>query len=224
MVLTTALLIGLSADRNRARAQSRKPFVMTNLAHPVKQPQRKNLLRARRASPRPSDVAFVRPGLRLQIQKVEVAAPNVVVTFRLSDNASQGLDRLGVNTPGPVNVGFTLARIKPGDQQYTSYYTPPPTGITQPKDFTDQGGTYESLGDGVYRYTMAVKLPSNYEVDATHTLGMWASRNLQDFDMGVPNANAVFDFVPSGTPVKQVRDIVRTEACNQCHDQLAAHG
>jgi OmcA/MtrC family decaheme c-type cytochrome len=168
--------------------------------------------------------SFLRGGLNLQIQKVEVNAPNVNVTFRISDSKNQGLDRLGLDTPGAINIGYTLARIKPGDQQYTSYYVAPPTGITQPRDFTDRGGTYQSLGDGVYRYTMALRLPSNFESNSTHTLGMWASRNLEDFGLGVPNANAVLDFVPSGAKVTQVRDIVRTQACNQCHDPLAAHG
>ena len=168
--------------------------------------------------------SFVRSGLNLQIQKVEVNAPSISVTFRISNSANQGLDMLGVNTAGPIKIGYTLARIKPGDQQYTSYYVAPPTGITQPKDFTDQGGTYQSLGDGVYKYTMGLQLPANFEKNATHTLGMWATRNLEDFDMGVPNSNAVFDFVPSGAPITQIRDIVRTETCNQCHDPIAAHG
>ena len=37
-------------------------------------------------------------------------------------------------------------------------------------------------------------------------------------------ANATYDFVPSGAPVTQVRDVVATAACNQCHDPLALHG
>jgi OmcA/MtrC family decaheme c-type cytochrome len=167
---------------------------------------------------------FVRDGLNLQIQKVEINAPAVSVTFRLSDSADQGLDRLGITTAGPIKIGYTLARIKPGDQQYTSYYVAPPTGITQPKDFTDQGGTYQSLGDGVYKYTLGLQLPANFEVNSMHTLGMWATRQLEDFGLGVPNANAVYDFVPSGGQVTQVRDLVRTENCNQCHEPLAAHG
>jgi OmcA/MtrC family decaheme c-type cytochrome len=195
-----------------------------------------------------AQLSFVRPGLKLVIQKVEFNPPNVVVTFRISDDKDQGLDRLGIDTPGPLTIGYTLARIRPGDQQYTSYYPIPPNGICQPKDFTDGayntsgvyvgtggggvnctygpgGGTYRSMGDGVYQYTMALKLPANFEANSTTTLGMWASRNLLDFDMGVANSNAVLDFVPSGAAsVTQVRDIVTTKACNQCHDPLGAHG
>jgi OmcA/MtrC family decaheme c-type cytochrome len=171
-----------------------------------------------------AQIAFIRSGLKLQIQKVEFSPPKVNVTFRIADDQDQGLDRLGIDTAGPINIGYTLARIKPGDQQYTSYYVAPPTGITQPRDFTDQGGTYQPLGNGTYKYTMGLQLPANFEANSTHTLGMWASRNLSDFGLGVPNANAVFDFVPSGAQVTQVRDIVSTQACNQCHDPLAAHG
>ena len=37
-------------------------------------------------------------------------------------------------------------------------------------------------------------------------------------------SNAVHDFVPSGNRLSAVRDVVRTETCNTCHDPLQAHG
>ncbi len=226
ILLAAAIIVPVNADRNhtRANAPNQKQGAGIGIAPALDQAHRKDSPWGKALSMTPAEIAFVRPGLHLQIQKVEFSAPSVFVTFRISDDQNQGLDRLGIDTPGPVNIGYTLARIKPGAQQYTSYYTAPPSGITQPKDFTDQGGTYQSLGDGVYRYTMALKLPADFETNSTHTLGMWASRVLDDFGLGVPNANAVFDIVPSGAPVTQVRDIVRTEVCNQCHDPLAAHG
>src|SRR5450759_593855 len=70
-----------------------------------------------------AQASFVRPGLNVEIQKVEFASPNVNVTFRISDDAAQGLDRLGINTPGAVALSFYIARIKPGDTQYTNYIT-----------------------------------------------------------------------------------------------------
>jgi len=172
--------------------------------------------------------SFVRPGLNLEIQKVEFTPPTVNVTFRISDNAGQGLDRLGIDSPGVVAPSFILARIRPGDSQYTAYTTrirtSQITGGPVVQATSDSGGTYTSVGDGVYRYTFGTRLPADFEVDATHTVGMYASRNLTAFGLTNFVANTTVDFVPANAPVTQVRDIVRTEACNQCHDPLHAHG
>ena len=187
-----------------------------------------------------AQVSFVRPGLKLEIQKVEFAPPNVIVTFRVSDNANQGLDRLGIQTPGAVSTGFVLARVKPGDSQYTNYFTthvttgPVPgckacgsTSVGFDYPAADSGGIYASLDNGVYTYTFGNKLPANFEVNAAHTLGMYARRDLSAFGFPLNSsgtvANAVLDFVPAGVAVTQVRDVVRTESCNQCHNPLAQH-
>ena len=57
---------------------------------------------------------------------------------------------------------------------------------------------------------------------------MYARRDLSAFGFPLNTlgtvANATLDFVPSGAPVTQVRDVVATAACNQCHDPLAVHG
>jgi hypothetical protein len=100
-----------------------------------------------------AQASFVRPGLKLEIQKVNFSPPNVSVTFRISDDAGQGLDRLGIDTPGVVAPSFILARIRPGEGQYTAYttrvQTSPITGVSATQAGTDTGGTYTSLGDGV---------------------------------------------------------------------------
>lgn len=177
------------------------------------------------------DLNFIRPGLKLTIQRVEFdPLPNVNVTFRIADDKDQGLDRLGIQTPGVVSLNFVLSRIKPGDTQYTSYITrvqtSPITGVSAIQPNADSGGTYASLGDGVYKYTFGFKLPADFEVNVTHTLGIYARRDLTEFgfDLNSFVANAVIDFVPSSAPVTQVRDVVRTENCNQCHNPLALHG
>ena len=64
-----------------------------------------------------ADLSFIRPGLSLVIQKAEVAPSNVSVTFRIADDRGQGLDRLGIQTPGPVAPRFLPARLKPGVTQ-----------------------------------------------------------------------------------------------------------
>lgn len=187
-----------------------------------------------------AQASFLRPGLNLTIQKVEFAPPTVKVTFQITDSANQGLDRLGIQTPGPVSTSFVLSRIRPGENQYTSYFTNNVTALAAPgcanctvgntaiQPVGDTGGTYTDLGNGVYSYTFGRQLPANIDVNSTNTLGMYARRDLSAFGFPLNSigtvSNAILDFVPAGTPVTQVRDVVRTENCNQCHDPLAVHG
>jgi len=175
-----------------------------------------------------AQASFVRPGLNVEIQKVEFTPPNVNVTFRISDDKDQGLDRLGIETPGELSLSFYIARIKPGDTQYTNYRTTIQSSTITGKSTTvagaDAGGTYSApLGNGVYRYTFGTKLPSDFEVNATHTVGITAERDLTGFGLKIYLKNALMNFVPSGAPVTQVREVVSTAACNQCHDPLGAH-
>jgi OmcA/MtrC family decaheme c-type cytochrome len=179
-----------------------------------------------------AQASFVRPGLKLVIQKVEFdPLPNVSVTFRISDDADQPLDRLGIQTPGTVVMQFILSRIRPGDTQYTNYvlrtFNSALLGTVQdpwsdPANATDSA--YTDLGNGVYKYTLAQKLPPDFDVNSTTTIGVQAGRDLTGFGLKRYVANATLDFVPSGAPVTQVRDVVRIENCNQCHDPLAWHG
>ena len=175
-----------------------------------------------------ADLEWIEPGLKLEIRGVEFQPPNVLVTFRISEDRGRGLDRLGIETVGTVSASFQLARIKPGDTQYTSYTGRISTSaiqkITNFQPVGESNGTYANLGDGAYKSTLATKLPADFEVNSTHTLAMYARRDLTEFGLRVFVANAFLDFVPSGAPVTQVRDVVRTEACNQCPDPLAFHG
>jgi len=180
------------------------------------------------------------PGLHLTIQKVAINGTSVAVTFQITDDAGQGLDQQGIQTAGPVSTSFVLSRIRPGDTQYTNYFTSHVTSSAVPgcktcaagnswdQPTTDSGGTYTSLGNGVYTYTFGNKLPANFDANSTTTLGMFAQRDLSAFGFPLNSlgtvANATYDFVPSGAPVTQVRDVVATAACNQCHDPLALHG
>ena len=185
-----------------------------------------------------AEIAWLRPGLNLKIQSVEVSGSTVAVTYRISDDQDQPLDRLGIETPGTVSTSWQLARIKPGDTQYTAYTTRTRTNqVTgQPviQATSESGGSHTSLGNGVYKYTFTTKLPTDFEADATHTVGVFSIRDLRTIaeQLGLTKlattgryvSNDAYNFVPSGKPVTQVRDVVRTEACNQCHNPLAVHG
>ncbi|OFW17184.1 MAG: hypothetical protein A3H27_17885 [Acidobacteria bacterium RIFCSPLOWO2_02_FULL_59_13] len=191
-----------------------------------------------------AELAWLRPGLNLRIQNVEISGSTVTATFRISDDQDQPLDRLGIETPGTVSTSFLLARIKPGETQYSNYVvrnvSSTISGQSATQASTDSGGSYASLGNGVYKYTFGTKLPAGYEADATHTVGMYAVRDVRVLaeELGLTKlattgryvANWVYTYVPSGVygpsgnELPQVRDVVRTEACNQCHDPLALHG
>src|SRR3990172_8098970 len=158
-------------------------------------------------------MAFLQPGVNLKIESVEVAAPNVSVTFRISDSNDQPLDKDGKETPGVVNLSFIHARIKPGESYYTNYRTTLQsstiTGNSHIVAAADSGGTYTPLGNGRYKYTLGTKLPANYEADSTHTIGVVAYRplgviaetlGLKLANNGLYIANATYNFVPSGKP------------------------
>lgn len=174
-------------------------------------------------------LAFIQPGLKIDIQKAEITGDTARVTVRISDDKGAPLDKDGLATPGAITLNFVLARIKQGDRQYTAYTTRlQPNAITGKQYLQanrDVGGTYSSSAAGVYTYTFATKIPAaDFDPNVTHTAGIYATRDLRDFGLGIQVGNAIFDWVPSGAAVTVVRDIVRTENCNQCHDPLAHHG
>jgi len=174
-------------------------------------------------------LSFVRPGLQFTILGATIGANNKIqVTFKVTDDVGAPLDRLGVFTPGAVSTSFVGARIPKDQSQYVAYttrtQTSPITNVTAIQAGTDSGGVYQQVGDGVYTYTFATVLPVSYDPSVTHTVGMYGSRDLTEFDLGTQVSNAEYSWVPNGSPVTVVRDVVRTETCNHCHDPLALHG
>jgi hypothetical protein len=176
------------------------------------------------------EIFFIRPGLKLQILSVSIPSDlQPEVTFMLSDPGGLPLDRNGITTPGPVSTSFILAYIPQGEDAYVSYttrvQTSPITNNSFEQASTDSGGTYTDLGGGQYLYKFATTLPADYDADATHTLGIYARRDLQEFDLDRYVDNELEHFVPSGASAPVARDIVTTETCNgRCHDPLALHG
>ena len=178
----------------------------------------------------PEQLLFVRPGLELDIIQVKIPGDRQTeVTFKLTDPAGLPLDRSGNDTPGAVSTSFILAYIPEQKESYVSYtsrvQTSPITGDSAEQASTDSGGTYTDLGDGTYRYKFGTVLPENYDIDTTHTLGVYARRDLTEYELDRYVANELEHFVPSGLSEPLPRDIVTTETCNgRCHDPLAIHG
>jgi OmcA/MtrC family decaheme c-type cytochrome len=173
-------------------------------------------------------VNFIRPGLVLKITSASIQNQTISVRFTVTDPKGLPLDRDGVNTPGPVSTSFIAAYIPSGQTLYTAYttraQTSPITKQTAVQAGTDSGGTYTRNADGDYTYTFKTTVPSNYDPAATHSIGIYATRNLGEWSLPSNYADVVYNFVPNGSAVKNVRDIAKTATCNHCHDPLSAHG
>lgn len=179
------------------------------------------------------EISFIRPGLICTIQDITIPADRKpVVTFKLTDNLNQPLDRLGALTPGAVSTSFILAYLPPTTKgevtDYVAYttrtVTSPITGVKAVQAGADSGGSYTQVGDGTYTYKFGTVLPANYNTAATHTIGMYGRRDLREFGYSFYALNVTKDFVPNGSAVSQVHQVTLTANCNQCHDPLALHG
>jgi OmcA/MtrC family decaheme c-type cytochrome len=173
-------------------------------------------------------VQFVRPGLTVVVQSAAIAANGTIsVNFTLTDPQGLALDRNGISTPGSISLSFIAATIPQGQEQYVAYTVRSATGAvsgTVNQAGADSGGTYTDIATGKYTYTFATKAPAGFNTAATHTIGIYGSRDLTLFDLGTNYASTTYNFVPNGTTVVTTRDVVRDASCNRCHDQLSFHG
>jgi OmcA/MtrC family decaheme c-type cytochrome len=94
--------------------------------------------------------------------------------------------------------------------------------ITRP-DF-ELGSPATQVSPGHYQYTFTAVAPSGFDPTATTTVAIDGNRNLTPFNQGTSYAGMTFNFVPNGSAVTVTRDVIRTQSCNSCHDQLAFHG
>jgi OmcA/MtrC family decaheme c-type cytochrome len=176
-----------------------------------------------------AELSFIRPGLVLDILSAAIDPDGTVrYQFRLTDPRGVPLDREGNVTPGPVSVSSVIGYIPRGEGMYTSYtvrtQTSPINGNRAVQAGTDTGGAYTKISDGVYEYRFGTKLPASYDKAATHTIAVWANRNLAEFDLGATPAAKTFSWVPNGAKVTEVRQIVSNQKCNSCHGTVVAHG
>jgi OmcA/MtrC family decaheme c-type cytochrome len=173
------------------------------------------------------------PGLKMEISKVEVTADNKpVVTFKVTDAQGNLLKNANLDAN---SFRFTIAKVvtdqNSGLTSYESYITRTVTGGTYTwytqtlksalpsvvQATTDSGGKVVETDAG-FTYVFSNTIPANYDKNATTVVGAQTSR-----DNRAAVANATFAFVPAGSP-PNVREVVKTDACNQCHDPLQAHG
>jgi OmcA/MtrC family decaheme c-type cytochrome len=140
-----------------------------------------------------------------------------------------------VSTSGGVTAKWVISALRQMDgggidggapPTYAAYTTQLHTSAdgtkSAPLPDSDTGGTLTEIGvgQGAYSYVFGTKLPAGFDATATHTIGVWATRVFGGLTYVV---NATFDFVPGGGAVTATRDIVTTQACNQCHNPLGYH-
>ncbi|MBM3785336.1 MAG: OmcA/MtrC family decaheme c-type cytochrome [Acidobacteria bacterium] len=174
-------------------------------------------------------INFVRPGLTARITAAVIAADGTIsADVRLTDPRGLPLDREGITTPGSVALSFVATVLPANAGHYTSYTTrirtAAGTGRQAVQAAADAGGRFTKLDEGLYRYTFQTKAPANADRTATHSIGVYGNRNLAEFDLGIHYSSNVFNFVPAGGAVVRKHDIIRTETCNSCHEDLNFHG
>jgi OmcA/MtrC family decaheme c-type cytochrome len=172
-------------------------------------------------------------GVLVKVKSAAIGKDGTITAqFTLTDSNGAGLDNTGVLTAGTVSMSFVAAYIPNGQTQYTAYTTTVDKATvnsnpSQTQAGTDTGGTYALVdaASGTYNYTFGTKAPATYDATATHSIGVQASRNLSAY--GYPTAytsDNVYNFVPNGSAVKVIRDVVSQAACNGCHNPLSEHG
>jgi OmcA/MtrC family decaheme c-type cytochrome len=173
-------------------------------------------------------VQFVHPGLVITVTGATIASDGTITAqYTLTDPNGLPLDNAGVFTPGTISTSFVAAVLPNAQDQYTAYTTRTASGTVIPstqQPGADSGGTLTVLGNGAYQYVFKTKAPSGFDKTATHTIGLYGSRDLTAFSLGTNYASTTFSFVPAGGNVTHTRDVIKTASCNQCHDQLSAHG
>lgn len=170
------------------------------------------------------------PGVNLSIEEIEVTDDHVAtVEFKVSDDEGRPLDIDGKVSQGAISVSFVLSWLDETDEgesdQYVAYTLrekEDPDGGSETQSSTDSGGSYERIALGHYRYTLGSEIKINEKRSVlTHTLGLYATREVDGTRFV---ATELESWVPDGSEVSTVLDVVSDSACNSCHTRLEFHG
>lgn len=172
---------------------------------------------------------WIRPGFNLTLESFEIPADGrPVAVVRFVDDGDQPLDRLGVLTPGAISASFVFAWYDGETGRYTAYttrtQTSPITGVSAVQASADSGGAWTDLEVGRASYRFRTELPGGFDRTRTHTVAIYASRNLTALLGKSYYDNELYDFRPDGGTVTEQWDSMATATCNSCHDPLALHG
>ena len=176
--------------------------------------------------------------LTTTITGTSISSPPVV-DFTVTNETGAGMNGLVA-----ADLRFNIAKLAPGSNgepsHWQNYINQTAAGAVQGSQEAVGGvapGTLVNHGDGTYTYTFAtdIKNPAanpcpapctdaagkaldlSFQGNATHRV------TIQQGNSAYPNSSGVFDFVPSGGGGIK-RDIVASAKCDECHNQLTAHG
>src|SRR5262247_1868004 len=188
-------------------------------------------LTTRQAQPRVHFDPAALPAGVPQVEVVPGSPARVTVTFNLTDDNGTPIDRSVLDA-----LRFTLSHLDVEPQTGLTHWvsdilrtqrsTITSITVTQPNDEnntpTSSTGTFTALGNGVYRYTFATRLPDGFDPTRTYRIGVQARRTPAPERSFVDNAT--LDFRPDGDTRLATRDVVQTANCQRCHEPFAFHG
>ncbi|MGH9367223.1 MAG: OmcA/MtrC family decaheme c-type cytochrome [Thermoanaerobaculia bacterium] len=175
------------------------------------------------------EIGYIRPGFHITVNSITIPEDRrPVVDLSFTDDFQQPLDRLGQVTPGPLSISQVLAWWDAGTRYYTAYTTrvqkSPITNVSATQAAADSGGTWTDLEIGHSIYRFRTVLPAGFDQTKTHTLAIYATRNMAGIQEKNYYDNVEYDFRPDGAAVTEVWDKTSEGICNRCHDLLALHG
>ena len=186
------------------------------------------------------DLSAAPESLDVVITDFDMGSPQMV-TFEVVDQDGVPFNRLDQDWVTGRGLRVAVVQLVPGvdgapdtwqsyinTEEDTSTSTAGPDGVpvlaTAIQATTENSGTFEYLGDGVYTYTFAADLTDIsdplevvYDEDLLHRVAF-------QFSYDGILLNPWMDWVPSGADAPATRDIVAIESCNECHGELALHG
>lgn len=170
------------------------------------------------------DTLTRKPVVRLRFtegQAAPIAREGLSVSFVVAKVTSV-TDAIGEHTIPGAYENYLLRTATQLDTESYPLNGGAPRVVQQPTAENSTTGVFTAVEPGVYDYTFKFALPEGYDAAAPHQVALYATRTLNGERLV---ANASRFFVPNNPAAPtQVRDSVRTETCNNCHNPLSAHG
>ena len=178
--------------------------------------------------------------LTMSITSVTIASAPVV-NFKVTNQ-----DNVSVAGLISTDLRFNIAKLIPGtngdSSAWQNYINRTSGGAVQGSQERNRSGfpwgALVDHQDGTYTYTFATDITSatanpcpspctdarGKALNISYDAGLTHRVSIQQANSVYPKSNATYDFVPNGSAVTTERIMVATANCNQCHNQLTAHG